>query len=252
MLVCLLYYMACSLITQTDSPPRIVTTSSSRGSLVSSEDEKGDDSESDALKPDSGDETPKFKSPLLQKLTEGKAQNGDSGTPKFKSPLLQSIMGKTKIGARLSGTRLDEMDRSTESLSGSRSMENLSDKEKVQDLEKDSDTCDAVVSNGVTEKCDNSDKLLAEDSLVTRSDVDAHDTASTVISQESEGPLMCDSMTASVPDHGTITDSQILVGSTADSAVSLSFNGVTSSHNGDIHLDNNKDFIDPRDLVDSR
>lgn len=238
-------------VLQTESPPRVVTASSSRGSLVSSEDEKGDDSEkedkADGLKPESGDEAPKFKSPLLQKLTEGKAQNGDSGTPKFKSPLLQSIMGKTKIGARLSGTRLDEMDRSTENLSASRSIENLSDKEKDSESEKERDTSEVVVSNGVKEKCDSGDKLLEDDSLVRRSDVDSHDTTSSVIGQETGMPLVYDGMTASQP----ITDSQILIGSTADSAVSLSFNGVTTSHNGDIHIEA-KDLIDSKDLVDSR
>lgn len=167
-------------------------------------------------------------------------------------------MGKTKIGARLSGSRLDEMDRSTENLSTSRSSEslsrstdNLSDKEKTEDLDKDRDTCEGVVSNGVSElqKCDSEDKLLTDDSSVTRTDFDSHDTPSTVIHGETG---LLGSMTASVPPPAGITDSQTLIGSTADSAVSLSFNGVTSSqHNGDIHIEA-RELIDSKDLVDSR
>ena len=49
------------------------------------------------------DSRPKFKSPLLQKLVEGKDDAGSSpgGGPRFKSPLLQNLLGKTKVGARM-------------------------------------------------------------------------------------------------------------------------------------------------------
>lgn len=233
-----------------------MTASSSRGSLVSSEDEKGDDSgKEDGLRPDDkSEDTPKFKSPLLQKLTEGKSQNGDAGTPKFKSPLLQSIMGKTKIGARLSGSRLDEMDRSTENLSASKSSESLSEKEKSQESEQEKDVSEPAISNGIMglEKSDSGEKLTTDYSSISHTDLDSHDTASTVIGKSRSGePLISDSMTTSVPLIGSVSDSQTLVGSTADSAVSLSFNGTSTSHNGDIHIEA-KELIDSKDLVDSR
>jgi len=249
-----------------------MTGASSRTSLVSSEDEKSaDDIDKDdsLLKPEEkSDDAPKFKSPLLQKLTD-KSQNGDSGTPKFKSPLLQSIMGKTKIGARLSATRLDEMDKSTDNLSesksvenlsmatsmddmtASRSLDNLSDKEIVvkqkeaDESEKDRDTSEAhILANGVHDLdtvCDSSEKILADESSLNRSD----DIPQQV---ESDSPtrtdVISDSMTTSMPPKD-------LIGSTADSAVSLSFttNGVTTSQNGDLHLDH-KDMITSKDLLD--
>ncbi|XP_052809932.1 ensconsin-like isoform X9 [Mya arenaria] len=247
---------------RTDSPTRVITGSSSRTSLVSSEDERSaDDLDKDdgLLKPEEkSDDTPKFKSPLLQKLTD---KSGDSSTPKFKSPLLQSIMGKTKIGARLSGTKLDEMVKSTDSLSESKSTEYLSEKEFAEkdqdDLEKDEDTSEKdIVTNGVheTEICDSGDRILEDIGSVTRSDVISQD--SVVISEEEDNeepkPLICDSMTTSVLMKGGITDSQLLIGSTADSAVSMSFttNGVTTSQNGDLHQEHT-DFISSKDFVDS-
>ncbi|VDI12254.1 Hypothetical predicted protein [Mytilus galloprovincialis] len=56
------------------------------------------------------DSTPKFKSPLLQKLAENKQNGGE--TPKFKSPLLQSLLGKKgrlaeKLEAEKSETETD-------------------------------------------------------------------------------------------------------------------------------------------------
>lgn len=250
---------------QTDSPPRVVTSSSSRTSLVSSEDEKADDTDKDETSEKSekleglkveADEGPRFKSPLLQKFV---GQDGESGTPKFKSPLLQSIMGKTKLGARLSGTRLDEMDKSTESLS--KSSEDLSEKEKTQDSEKEKDIVESGYSNGLTGsvKCGSNENLMEYDNLTLRSDVDSHDSvgSKTVIEvkdkeivngDEGVEHQVCDSYTAT----DTVTDSQTLIDSNADSALSLSFNGIgVSSHNGDIHIEE-REYIDPRDLVDSR
>ncbi|XP_053396111.1 ensconsin-like isoform X14 [Mercenaria mercenaria] len=239
---------------RTESPTRVVTSSSSRTSLVSSEDETDKEEKSDGLKPET-DDTPKFKSPLLQKLAEGKGQDGDSGTPKFKSPLLQSIMGKTKIGARLSGTRLDEMDKSTESLT--KSSEELSEKEKKQELEKEKDIIDSGISNGSV-KCESTEQLIEDDNLAMRSDVDSHDTVShkTVIEvKDKEIHDGDDSFEHKVSDNiatkDTITDSQTMMDPNADSALSLSFNGIgSSSHNGDLHIEQ-KEPVDPRDLVDS-
>ncbi|KAL4233732.1 hypothetical protein ACF0H5_008412 [Mactra antiquata] len=247
-----------------ESPTRVMTASSSRTSLVSSEDERTEDSDDkETLKVDS-DDAPKFKSPLLQKLTEGK--DSDAGTPKFKSPLLQSIMGKTKIGARLSGTKLDQMDKSTDSLSKStdelslsKSTDELSEKEKSHDSELDKDTSETGgLSNGVTDsvKCESTEKLIEDDSLALRTDVDAHESISgtkTVIEVE-KSPDTEFKIGDSVKD--VLTDSQRLVDSNIDSALSLSFsNGIGTSthngdHNGDIHLEQ-KDAIDQKDLVDS-
>lgn len=239
---------------QTDSPPRVVASSSSRTSLVSSEDEKADDTDKDEKSEKSEgpkveeDDGPKFKSPLLQKLG---GQDGESGTPKFKSPLLQSIMGKTKLGARLSGTRLDEMDKSTES---------LSEKEKTQDSEKEKDIVESGYTNGLTGsvKCESNENLIEYDNLTLQSDVDSHDSVSKTVIEVKDKEIVngdegvehevCDSYTA----NDTVTDSQTLIDSNADSALSLSFNGIgVSSHNGDIHLEE-REVIDPSDLVDSR
>ncbi|XP_060584122.1 zinc finger CCCH domain-containing protein 13-like isoform X5 [Ruditapes philippinarum] len=246
--------------TRTDSPTRVVTSSSSRTSLVSSEDETDKEEKTDSLKPES-DDTPKFKSPLLQKLTEGKGQDGDSGTPKFKSPLLQSIMGKTKMGARLSGTRLDEMDKSTESLT--KSSEELSEKEKKQDMEKEKDIIDSGISNGLTAsvKCESTEKLIEDDHLALRIDVDSHDMGSnkTVIEvKDKEDSVELDNDEENVENNvsdsettDTKTDSQTMMDPNVDSALSLSFNGIgSSSHNGDLHIEQ-KTPIDPKDLVDS-
>lgn len=53
--------------------------------------------------PENNADKPKFKSPLLQKLVEGKDDAGSSpsGGPRFKSPLLQNLLGKKKVGARI-------------------------------------------------------------------------------------------------------------------------------------------------------
>lgn len=240
---------------------------------MSSEDETDKDEKSDGLKPET-EEAPKFKSPLLQKLAEGKGQEGDSGTPKFKSPLLQSIMGKTKIGARLSGTRLDEMDKSTDSLTRStdsltkstdnltKSSEELSDKEKTQDSEKEKDIIDSGISNGLTEsvKCESTEKLIEDDDFAVRSDVDSFESTSTktVIEVKDKETVDVgeDSVESKVSDNittkETITDSQTMMDPNVDSALSLSFNGIgVSSHNGDLHLDQ-KEHMDSKDLVDSR
>lgn len=226
---------------------------------MSSEDEKTEEAdEKETLKVD-GDDTPKFKSPLLQKLTQGK--DSEAGTPKFKSPLLQSIMGKTKFGARLSGTKLDEMDKSTESLS--RSTEELSEKEKIQDSELEKDKSEAGgFSNGLTDsvKCESTEKLIEDDSLALRSDVDAHETVGTktVIEVENKSPDSDNVIKASDSyTKDVLTDSQRVVDSNVDSALSLSFsNGIATSthngeHNGDVYIEQ-KELIDPKDLVDSR
>ena len=255
-----LYYL------QTESPPRVATTSSSgRTSLVSSEDEKGDDSEKEKPVDKIKDETPKFKSPLLQKLTEGKTQDSDSGTPKFKSPLLQSIMGKTKLGARLSSTKLDEIGKSTEKLSSS--TEGLSDEEKVSSdkEERKPDTTSVVNGHGHTEivsladTCDSEKELDTKSSIETKDEVIQGDKEG-VVSDQSPVESKLDTvivntetqMKVSEDDFKVepVTDSQITVASTGDSAVSLSFNGV-SSHNGDLHLEP-KELLESKELVDSR
>lgn len=63
-----------------------------------------------SVEADNGGEKPKFKSPLLQKLVEGKEDAGvgqASGGTRFKSPLLQNLLGKTKVGARIGIDRQD-------------------------------------------------------------------------------------------------------------------------------------------------
>ncbi|XP_060069690.1 MAP7 domain-containing protein 1-like [Ylistrum balloti] len=91
-----------------DSPYQSLSNSPSKNSLQSNEggedsadeanglDDKSDDKPKTMLQ--SATDTPKFKSPLLQKLVESKSQNGGSETPKFKSPLLQNLMGKKRLG----------------------------------------------------------------------------------------------------------------------------------------------------------
>lgn len=172
-------------------------------------------------------------------------------------------MGKTKIGARLSGTRLDEMDKSTDSLT--KSSEELSEKEKKQDTEKEKDIIDSGLSNGLTGsvKCESTEKLIEDDHLALRTDIDSHDTGSnkTVIEvKDKEESVKLDNGDASVENNvsdndttkDTITDSQTLMDPNVDSALSLSFNGIGgSTHNGDLHIEQ-KTPIDPKDLVDSR
>lgn len=279
------YFTVYYFLLQNESPTRVMTASSSRGSLVSSEDEKTDESEKDN-KSDRLDveDAPKFKSPLLQKLSESK-QNGDSGTPKFKSPLLQSIMGKTKLGARLSSTKLDEMaksdddmSRSTESLS--KSGDNLSDKESLSQDDEQTDKKDTIESsgftNGVSKTCDNVvDNVLTDEIVSSRTDVDSYEQGETVISGDERVDIVGDSADDAdidsedvdsqtdahsepeVSEHtltGTdrMTDSQITVESLADSAVCMTMsNGVTSTHNGDVHIEP-REHIDTKELVDSR
>ena len=67
-----------------------MASSPSLTNLANSEDEQTDD------QLQVHDSTPKFKSPLLQKLVENKQNGGGGGsdTPKFKSPLLQNLLGK--------------------------------------------------------------------------------------------------------------------------------------------------------------
>ncbi|KAH3725211.1 hypothetical protein DPMN_051046 [Dreissena polymorpha] len=243
---------------QNESPTRVITGSSSRTSLVSSEDEKSDEVDKDE-KPDGllraeekTEDAPKFKSPLLQKLTD-KSQNVDSGTPKFKSPLLQSIMGKTKIGARLSGTRLEEMDKSTENLTESKSSERLSEKEssEKEDSDKDKDTLEPQ-TNGV-DSSQNIDSVEEDTDFVAKMDFDAHENVPvSVTSLEGKYRIQSDSMVGSAPNTDGITDSQMLIGSTADSAVCLSFtNGITTSQNGDIHIEQ-RGITDSKEFIDSR
>ncbi|XP_021366867.1 MAP7 domain-containing protein 1-like isoform X10 [Mizuhopecten yessoensis] len=90
-----------------DSPYQSLSNSPSKNSLQSNEggedsadeanglDDKLDD-KTKTLQP--ATDTPKFKSPLLQKLVENKSQNGANETHKFKSPLLQNLMGKKRLG----------------------------------------------------------------------------------------------------------------------------------------------------------
>ncbi|KAL8579569.1 hypothetical protein ACOMHN_025522 [Nucella lapillus] len=53
-----------------------------------------------------GSDKPKFKSPLLQKLVEGRDDASSPGEgPKFKSPLLQNLLSKTRVGARMGLTQ---------------------------------------------------------------------------------------------------------------------------------------------------
>lgn len=350
----------------------MLTGSSSRTSLVSSEDEKADDSagedKPDALKADSDQDTPKFKSPLLQKLTAQKAQNVDSSTPKFKSPLLQSIMDKTKLGARLSQTKLNELGRSEENLSKSQSGDALEDSVKDKpDTTVDTEEPDFIVKSDVIqradsyekadsiekidsfdkfdrieksesfektdlEKADSFDKFdsikiaesieKAEDTEQAESETDKPDvdseennnedtaslsptdngepspfrqvdpmtmsmfepdlsngtTESTDTIEQSEcsdnkpsdrvveplidsvaevtvtaGPVIVDGPSPSVSERGfagQVTDSQFTASSAADSAVSMTFNGVSSPQNGDVYI-LPKDITESRELVDS-
>jgi len=94
----------------TEALNKILTSSPSKGSLQNL-DAAGNKAEENGVtftledKQDQlqASETPKFKSPLLQKLVEIKQSQNGSETPKFKSPLLQNLLGKKRLG-------LDKMD----------------------------------------------------------------------------------------------------------------------------------------------
>lgn len=234
---------------------------------MSSEDEKGDDSEKEDKDKSDSEDVPKFKSPLLQKLTEQKAQNGDSGTPKFKSPLLQSLIGKTKIGARLSSstTKLDEtpktedksemkMAQSAFSLSSGDMEEKFTESEKRKVMDTNGQIIDGYDSGADIQKEVSLEFTRGPDSQVVEATVIDNKVASETdkqitdsgVGEISPGSDKESGVKESVPD----TQSHVIVDSTADSAVSLTYNGVTS-HNGDIHTDP-KEVIDSKDLVDSR
>lgn len=241
---------------RTDSPTRVIHGSSSRGSLVSSEDEKGDDSEKEDKEKSDTEDIPKFKSPLLQKLTEQKAQTEDSGVPKFKSPLLQSLMGKTKIGARLSSstTKLDETPKPEDK------GEMLMSKSSISLTTQDSDEKykEGDTNGQVIDSYDSSEDILKTDKLDFARGSDSQVVDSTVIDNKVKSETdkqITDSGVGEIsPSSDTgakegVPDTRVIVDSTADSAVSLSYNGVTS-HNGDIHIDP-KEITDSKELVDS-
>jgi len=87
-----------------------MASSPSLTNLATSEDEQTNDQ---LQVPDS---TPKFKSPLLQKLVENKQNGGGGGsdTPKFKSPLLQSLLGKKGRLADKLGSEKSDSDTNSE------------------------------------------------------------------------------------------------------------------------------------------
>ena len=257
-------------IFQTESPPRVVLQSSgSRGSLqqssgpsslVSSEDEKGDDSEREDKDKSDSEDTPKFKSPLLQKLTEQKSQNGDSGTPKFKSPLLQSLMGKTKIGARLSSstTRLDEKSHDKGDIKMTHSDIALSTHDVTDDKGEEkysiSDTNGQVVDGYDS----NEDVVKKDESDIATRGPDSHVVQHTVIDTSEASDTdkhIIDSGVGEISpssdtDSKDTQQTHVIPDATADSAVSLSYNGV-ASHNGDIHIEP-KERTETKELVDSR
>ena len=223
---------------------------------MSSEDEKGDDSEKEdkSEKADS-DDVPKFKSPLLQKLTEQKAQDGDSGVPKFKSPLLQSLMGKTKIGQRLSSstTKLDETAK-TEDKS-----EIIMSKSSSSLRTQDRDGKESEKNGEVINSYDSSEDILKMDKVDFARGADSQITDSTVIDNKAKSETDKQITDSGVGEISPISDTgvkdglpetHVVVDTTADSAVSLSYNGVTS-HNGDIHIDPKED-TNSKELVDSR
>ena len=258
---------------QTDSPPRVLLQSSAsrgslhassgHGSLVSSEDEKGDDSEKDD-KSDSED-VPRFKSPLLQKLTEQKVQNGDGGVPKFKSPLLQSLMGKTKIGARLSSstTKLDETPKTDEkseikmthsdiSLSTHDAENKYKGDEKYMESDTNGQVVDGYISSEDILKKDELDFARGPDSHVEHTVIDNKVASETdkQITDSGVGEISPSSDTGVKERALDTQQSHVIVDTTADSAVSLSYNGV-ASHNGDIHIEP-KEGTETKELVDSR
>ncbi|KAH3725323.1 hypothetical protein DPMN_051157 [Dreissena polymorpha] len=145
------------------------------------------------------------------------------------------------------------MDKSTENLTESKSSERLSEKEssEKEDSDKDKDTLEPQ-TNGV-DSSQNIDSVEEDTDFVAKMDFDAHENVPvSVTSLEGKNRIQSDSMVGSVPNTDGITDSQMLIGSTADSAVCLSFtNGITTSQNGDIHIEQ-RGITDSKEFIDSR
>ena len=263
-----------TILFQTESPPRIVLQSSGsrgslqpssgQGSLVSSEDEKGDDSEKEDKDKSDSEDVPKFKSPLLQKLTEQKSQNGDSGAPKFKSPLLQSLMGKSKIGARLSSstTRLDETPKSDEKgdIKMTQSDISLSTHDTGDKYKSDETYSEGDTNGQVVDGYDSSEDILKKDEFARGPDshVIEHTVIDNRLASDSDKHIIDSGVGEISPSSDTegkecavdTQQSHVIIDSTADSAVSLSYNGV-ASQNGDIHIEP-KERTETKELVDSR
>ena len=177
--------------------------------------------------------------------------------PKFKSPLLQSLMGKTKIGSRLSSstTKLDETPKTEEKseIIMSKSSSSLMTDDSEGKYDKDS-----VEKNGQFNSYDSSEDILKMDKLDSVRGADSHDTDSTVIDNKATSETDKQITDSGVGEISPSSDTGVkdglpevqVVDTTVDSAVSLSYNGVTS-HNGDIHIDPKED-TGSKELVDSR
>ena len=173
-------------------------------------------------------------------------------------------MGKTKIGARLSSstTKLDETPKTEDKheILMSKSSSSL----MTQGSEEEHDTNGQVINS-----YDSSEDILKTDDLEFAKGTDSQVVDKTVIdnkvnSDADKQIIDSDVGDKQITDSGvgeispgsdtgvkeTIADTHVIVESTADSAVSLSYNGVTS-HNGDIHIDP-REVPDSKELVDSR
>ena len=176
--------------------------------------------------------------------------------PKFKSPLLQSLMGKTKIGSRLSSstTKLDETPKTDEKseIIMSKSSSSLMTDDSEGKYDKESE------KNGQFNSYDSSEDILKMDKLDSVRGADSHDTDSTVIDNKATSETDKQITDSGVGEISPSSDTGVkdglpdvqVVDTTVDSAVSLSYNGVTS-HNGDIHIDPKED-TGSKELVDSR
>ena len=175
--------------------------------------------------------------------------------PKFKSPLLQSLMGKTKIGSRLSSstTKLDE------TLKTEEKSEIIMSKSSSSLMTDDSEgKYVASEKNGQFNSYDSSEDILKMDKLDSVRGADSHDTDSTVIDYKAKSETDKQITDSGVGEISPSSDTGVkdglpdvqVVDTTVDSAVSLSYNGVTS-HNGDIHIDPKED-TGSKELVDSR
>lgn len=214
----------------TDSPNKSLTSSPSKSSYASTESLSDDKSQENGVtfslddKKETLDnkllETPKFKSPLLQKLVESKqSQNGGSETPKFKSPLLQNLLGK-KAGSRLGLDRSDGEKSDSEATSDSERYGDTADSsEELEDRGIEECTSDT------NETVDNSDSTLRMDSSVDMSEslMEKSDTGSDMFSEQKDSSV---------------------IKSSDSSDILVSING--PSQNGDMGGHYQKELVDSR------
>ncbi|XP_076466578.1 uncharacterized protein LOC143297908 isoform X9 [Babylonia areolata] len=187
------------------------TSSRSESPVVSALRGQGSGAESSA------DSKPRFKSPLLQKLVEGKDDAGSSpgdGGPRFKSPLLQNILSKTRVGARMGLTQdysqsspdLSRMEGSTSSRDSNASPSAMAMSSSMIDM----DTVNSA-SKEELNKNEEKDVDTSEDTSSSSHSSPSHQSRKTVVSN-GEGVHVAQSVASSQDVGSTPTETSTAPG----------------------------------------